>query len=89
MTDDEQSLSDLEREILRHVAAHDGEWYWYQLDREIVAKDPTRHSGKLMPAIKRLQTASLLEILPNPNLGDVPRYWITNAGKLAIASLHT
>ena len=31
-------LDDLGREILRLIASHDGEWYWYQVDRALIGK---------------------------------------------------
>jgi DNA-binding HxlR family transcriptional regulator len=72
-------------DIVRSIAKHDGEWYWYQLEHAIVALDPENLSGKLMGAIRELEAAGLLEISTNPTMGEIGRYWITEAGRQAIS----
>ena len=70
-------LDEVEREILRHVTTRDGNWYWYQLAREI--KPENAH--QMMPAIRRLEGRGLLEVRPNPSMDEHDRYWITDAGR--------
>lgn len=70
----------LKLDILREVAAHDGEWYWYQLDRRLVGTHPDV-PDELMAAIKELSAEELIDIRPNAALGDIPRYWLTEAGR--------
>jgi len=74
----------LKLDILREVAGHDGEWYWYQLDRRLVGRHPEA-PRELMVGVKELAAAGLIEIRPNPALGDIPRYWLTEAGRGHIA----
>ena len=74
----------LKLEILRNVAAHDGEWYWYQLDRAIIAYHPYL-SAKLMPAIKDLAASGLIDIRPNKQRPDLQVYFITPAGREILA----
>jgi len=74
----------LKMDILREVAAHDGEWYWYQLDRRLLGTHPEVPDG-LMAAVKELAAAGLIDIRPNPDLGDIPRYWLTDAGRARLA----
>lgn len=78
------SQYELGREILRLVASHNGEWYWYQIDRALTGKyaDPPT---QLMDCIRGLEKSGLIEIRPNSALGAIPRYWVTNAGRLAAA----
>lgn len=70
--------------ILREVAAHDGAWYWYQLDRRLLGTHPEVPDG-LMAAVNELAGLGLIDIRPNPALGDIPRYWLTDAGRAAVA----
>jgi hypothetical protein len=70
-------------DILHNVASHDGQWYWYQLDRCLFGRHPEVPSG-LMATVNELATAGLIEIRPNPPLGDIPRYWLTEAGRVRL-----
>jgi hypothetical protein len=72
-------------DILREVAAHDGEWYWYQLDRRLLGNHPEVLDG-LMAAVRELANAGLIEVRPNLALGDIPRYWLTEAGRARLAA---
>ena len=74
----------LKMDILREVAAHDGEWYWYQLDRRLLGMHPEVPDG-LMAAVKELAAEGLIDVRPNPALGDIPRYWLTDAGRARLA----
>lgn len=71
--------------ILQKVAAHDGKWYWYQLDRAILWKCPEL-SQQLVPAIKELEVDGLILITPNPEQVDFEVYWITEQGPTALAA---
>jgi DNA-binding HxlR family transcriptional regulator len=73
-------MQDVCRTVLNCIRDHDGEWYWYQLDRAIVVPRPEL-SSHLMPAIGSLQERGLIEIRANPTLGVIPRYWITELGR--------
>jgi DNA-binding PadR family transcriptional regulator len=70
----------LKRSILEKVAAHDGQWYWYQLDRAIVSGFP-HVAQQLIPAIKELEAESLIRITPSPERPDLQVYWITDQGR--------
>jgi hypothetical protein len=74
----------LKLDILRVVAVRDGEWYWYQLDRRLFGTHP-EVPEELMVAVKELAAEGLIEIRPNPTLGDIPRYWLTDAGRTRLA----
>jgi DNA-binding HxlR family transcriptional regulator len=69
-----------QRSILEKVAAHDGQWYWYQLDRAIVSSFP-QLAQELMPAIRELETGGLFRITPNPKQPDLQVYWITEQSR--------
>jgi hypothetical protein len=77
---DKPVMGDLEREILHAIANHDGEWYWYQLDRAIISLKPEL-SMQLMPAIKTLERMGLITIRPNPAMDEIPRYWISETAR--------
>ncbi len=72
------------REVLRAVAAHDGEWYWYQVDRAVSGRRPDC-IGPFFAEIRELAAEGLIEIRPRPDVPGGERYWLTDAGKSAIA----
>jgi hypothetical protein len=78
------ALAALKLDIVSEVAIHNGEWYWYQLDRRLLGVHP-EGSGGLMAAVKESAAAGLIEIRPNPALVDIPRYWLTDAGRAWLA----
>ncbi len=75
---------EVKQEILRLVAHHDGEWYWYQVD---LALSGARLEcvGPFKAEIDELTAEGLIEIRPNFALGDRGRYWLTDAGRRAVA----
>lgn len=74
---------DVKRVILQLVARHDGEWYWYQIDRTLSGSRPGC-VGPFMVEIREMVAEGLIEIRPNPALGDHGRYWLTDAGREAV-----
>lgn len=72
-------------EILRLIAKHDGEWYWYQIDRALSGRTPGV-VGPFMEEIKSLQDDGLIEIRMNPRIDKIERYWITDAGRAILES---
>lgn len=75
---------DVKRSILDLVARHDGEWYWYQIDRALSGSRPGC-VGPFMAEIRELAEEGLIEIRPNLALGDQVRYWLTDAGRAAVS----
>jgi hypothetical protein len=71
------------REVLRAIARHDGEWYWYQVDRAISGRSPDC-IGPFAAEIDELAAEGLIEIRATPELPGGVRYWITEAGRVAI-----
>lgn len=65
---------------LRLVAAHDGQWYWYQLDRALSAD----HPGPFFAEIDALAAAGLIEVRRVPEPGAV-RYHLTARGASVLA----
>jgi hypothetical protein len=74
----------VKKEILRLVARHDGEWYWYQVDRALSGIGP-ECVGPFKAEIDELTADGLIEIRPNCALGDRGRYWLTDAGRREVA----
>lgn len=72
------------REVLRVIAAHDGEWYWYQVDRA-VSGGPSGYVGPFSTEIDALAAGGLIEVRPTPDLPGCVRYWLTDAGRIAVA----
>ncbi|HYV38810.1 MAG TPA: hypothetical protein VE988_24210 [Gemmataceae bacterium] len=72
------------REVLRTIALHDGEWYWYQVDRAISGRRPDC-IGPFMAEIDELAAEGLIEVRPTPELPGGVRYWLTEAGRVAVA----
>jgi hypothetical protein len=75
---------DVKLDILRLVARHDGEWFWYQVDRTLSGTRPGC-VGPFVAEIGELESAGLIEIRPNATLGDQGRYWLTEAVRAAVA----
>ena len=72
------------REVLRAIAGHDGEWYWYQVDRAISGRSPDC-IGPFAAEIDALAAEGLIEIRLTPDLPGGVRYWLTEAGRVATA----
>jgi len=71
------------REVLRAIAAPDGEWYWYQLDRAI-SNGPSGCIGPFLDEINELAADGLIEVRITPDLPGGVRYWLTDAGRGAL-----
>ena len=80
-----KNVGELKHAVLECVAAHDGQWYWYQLDRALIATNP-HLSAELMTAIQELETDGFIRISQNPERPDLPVYWVTDAGNAALAA---
>ena len=78
------ACEDVKLDILRLVARHDGEWFWYHVDRALSGTRPGC-VGPFMAEISELASAGLIEIRPNFALGDQGRYWLTEAGRAVVA----
>ena len=70
------------REVLRAIARHDGEWYWYQLDRAISGRSPDC-IGPFAAEIDELAAEGLIEVRSTPDLPGGVQYWLTDAGRVA------
>jgi DNA-binding PadR family transcriptional regulator len=68
-------MTDLQRRILGLVAAHSGQYSWYQLDR-CLSEAGAEHSGRLMPLLRELISGGLIESEAGPNPSQ-PVYSIT------------
>ena len=74
-------LSTRERDVLAVIAEHDGQWYWYQVDRALSGRGA---SGPFMVEIQALIAAGLIE--ERSISGEaIARYWVTAAGHAALA----
>ena len=72
------------REVLRAIAEHDGEWYWYQVDRAISSRS-SECVGPFAAEIDELAAEGLIEVRRCPDLPGGVRYWLTEAGRAAVA----
>jgi DNA-binding HxlR family transcriptional regulator len=72
-------------ELLRRIAAHDGEWTWYQLDRALSVRDliPMEPLPKLL---RELERRGLIRSGPGPNPAQ-PTYFVTAAGRERLSEL--
>ena len=76
----------VKRRILALVQRHDGEYYWYQVERFLRADTPAE-SGPFGVEIDALLTEGLMESRPNPSIDHQSRYWLTEKGRDAIANV--
>lgn len=71
-------------EVLQAIAGHDGEWYWYQVDRAVSGRGPDC-IGPFFAEIRELAAEGLIEVRPRPELPGGERYWLTDAGRATVA----
>lgn len=76
------SRPDVKRAVLLAIAAHDGKWSWYQLERVLSGSTPDC-IGPFRNEVKELAAEGLIEIRFAPESPAHERYWITEAGKAA------
>ena len=72
------------QEVVRAIAIHDGEWYWYQVDRAISGRSPGC-IGPFFGEIQELANEGLIEIRFCPDLPGGVRYWLTESGRTAVS----
>jgi hypothetical protein len=70
--------------VLRVIARHDGEWYWYQVDCAVSGRGPDC-IGPFTAEIDELAAEGLIEVRTAPDLAGGVRYWLTDAGRAAVA----
>jgi hypothetical protein len=75
---------EVKHDILRLVGQHDGQLYWYQVDRSLSGTRPGC-VGPFSREIADLAGEGLIKIRPNPDLGPRDRYWITEAGRRKVS----
>jgi hypothetical protein len=59
--------------VFSAIAAHDGKWSWYQLDRHLSEHNPEM-TGQLMAALGELQDAGRIRSVPNITAPAQPHY---------------
>lgn len=74
-------MKDAMKEVLQAIADHDGQYSWYQLDRQLaVHNSEIIRSGVLMAVINKL--IHLGYLVEEPSLSNTPRkYRITVEGR--------
>ena len=72
----------MKQAILELIAAHDGEFNWYSLDRALLGKIGTV-SG-MMQSLKDLKSEGMITEEQVEGYPSMPRYRITDRGKQAI-----
>ena len=73
----------IKHQILRLVAASDGQLYWYHIDRSLSGSTPGV-IGPFKNEILELEAEGLISIRPTDDAGGV-RYWITANGTAALS----
>lgn len=66
--------------ILRRIAAHDGEWGWYQLERFISPNDLPPGKSVMSLVDELIDEGLIVEVPVNP----IPKYRLTDKGKAQI-----
>ena len=74
----------VKRDVLLAIARNDGEWNWYQLDRELSGRG-SDCIGPFSAEIDELSAEGLIEVRPAPDLPGGLRYWLTDAGRAQAA----
>lgn len=68
---------DIKNEILELIAHHNGQWYWYQIDRYLSYHHPEK-PGPYFDEINALKVEGLIEARKNKE-STIPRYWLTQS----------
>ncbi|GAB3878944.1 hypothetical protein GCM10028824_41530 [Hymenobacter segetis] len=67
--------------LLTYIQKHDGEWYWYQLDRALSATIGL-NGRQLMKELDALRTAGLIK---SQEVAGRSYYFITDEGRRVVA----
>lgn len=79
-------LGPREHAVLAVIEAHDGQWYWYQVDRALSQSGSAVVGvGPFMEEIGRLTAAGFIAERPCADQPGAPHYWVTDAGRAALA----
>jgi hypothetical protein len=70
--------------VLQLIAAHDGKWSWYQIERGLSARS-INSEGRLMSIINDLISDNLIVAVPS-SIASQSMYELTDAGKMALSS---
>jgi diguanylate cyclase (GGDEF)-like protein len=67
---------DIKYLVLRAIMRNNGYWNYYQLDRALSGRYPNC-VGPFLGELDQLVKEGWIELKPNPNLGELDRYWVT------------
>ena len=75
------------KEILRLIAEHDGQWYWYQIDRALCSHADLDCIGPFIEELQALADEKLIEVRPDQTIDEHERYWLTEKGRQCLVEL--
>ena len=79
--------SELRAWILHAVAKHNGEWYWWQMDRALSSEGKVEWLPYLVPTILELKSEGLIEYIKREDVPNIEYYALTTAGRNAVGAL--
>ena len=74
---------ELESWILDAVQSHDGQWYWWHMDRALASQGKVDWLGQILPTIERLVQSGFIEYVEKEGADPAIKYC-----KLTPAGLH-
>ena len=80
----EMAPKELRAWILRAVAKHNGEWYWWQMDRALSSEGKVDWLPYLVPTILELKSEGLIEYIEREGVPNIEYYALTAAGRNAV-----
>ena len=75
---------DIRNSVLKLIAANDGKWSWYQIERALSARN-INSEGRLMSLILSLVSDELVVELSSSELPQ-PKYAITDKGRVVLTT---
>jgi hypothetical protein len=75
---------DIRETVLQLIAANDGKWSWYQIERGLSARS-VNSEGRLMSIINDLISDKLIVAIPS-SIASQPMYGLTDTGKASLSS---
>jgi hypothetical protein len=68
---------DIKGLVLQAITLHSGQWNYYQLDRALSSNEYADCIGPFFGELDQLVEEGRIELKPNPSLGELTRYWVT------------
>jgi hypothetical protein len=67
-------MRELERWILESVQSHDGQWYWWHMDRALASQGKVEWLSEIVPTIECLVQRGMVEYIERVGVDSTIKY---------------